>query len=812
MRGLNRSRMLHANPSHIHNDSFHKKSQEHTEDTHSRVVLAPSILYLSLFLSASIAFGIGWTSRIALVVSNFEEKMDLEPASSPKSPLVVKKSALSVSTFNESFEVLFGAYIDETPHSDQEDAEIEANEPTPALPVPQVISGKTVPLTRYTWEEFPAPGSAEGNTVHIDRSTSGNVATQPKHDNTKPMISFVTANSSSNDVAEETAFEDEEVHLPSGQHLLIDIRHVSPSFLNSQHALATAMITLINESELTLLSYHCHSLVPVGVSCAGVLLESHIAFHTWPTEGVITLDLFTCGAKPLIPIVGSIERLFAVPPTLEERLAYGGKLNGNPLETSMVWSHKLRGFREEFSEGYDSMDNPLDYGLGHEVLNRLTFDLKDEVVSTATKFQHVDIFDVMEVPFRSYAFYQKSIARADDEITDSYEYCHPELFKPDRVLYLGGVLQSSFLGDAPYHEALVHPVMIAHHNPRRVAIIGGGEGATLREVLKHNTVEEVVMIDIDEELISLAKEHLKEWNDCSDLIDSNVQSCFDHPKASIYFCDAMKWFIDRFNDKSNDEMKFDVIIMDALDPNDAVDIVDELYTNTTFLQSLYNGLHDDGAFIVQLGEAPRLKSPPDEYGSFQNRARVIHTLESLGMETMHPYAEGHSGFFAPWTYLGAFRDGSMRSTWYRNPTEVDLQIEQRIFKTKSGSNPLRYFDGTSMQNYQIPPKSFEAIQCLIRPVECSVSNTESTRRVYSPFYERRFSYAKSARSKQASYNLDDVNTSDEELMKITDRSGKMDFRRKSYSSSLLFSRGLIGDVSNGPNTKAVVTRKVTTSV
>ncbi|EED96723.1 predicted protein, partial [Thalassiosira pseudonana CCMP1335] len=66
-----------------------------------------------------------------------------------------------------------------------------------------------------------------------------------------------------------------------GQHLLIDIKDVDSSFLNSEERVATAMIELINESKLTLLSYHCHSLVPIGVSCAGVLLESHVAFHTW---------------------------------------------------------------------------------------------------------------------------------------------------------------------------------------------------------------------------------------------------------------------------------------------------------------------------------------------------------------------------------------------------------------------------------------------------------------------------------------------------------------------------------------------------
>ena len=78
---------------------------------------------------------------------------------------------------------------------------------------------------------------------------------------------------------------------------------------------------------------------------------------------------------------------------------------------------------------------------------------------------------------------------------------------PDKILFLDGVEQSSLHGEAAYHEALVHPAMLTHNNPKRVAIIGGGEGATLREVLKHKSVEHVVMIDIDKELINLCREH-----------------------------------------------------------------------------------------------------------------------------------------------------------------------------------------------------------------------------------------------------------------------------------------------------------------
>ena len=71
-----------------------------------------------------------------------------------------------------------------------------------------------------------------------------------------------------------------DLHLPAGQHLLVDIKDVDPSFLDSEEQLARTMIKIVDELKITLLSYHCHTLEHVGVSCAGGILESHVAFHT----------------------------------------------------------------------------------------------------------------------------------------------------------------------------------------------------------------------------------------------------------------------------------------------------------------------------------------------------------------------------------------------------------------------------------------------------------------------------------------------------------------------------------------------------
>jgi hypothetical protein len=316
--------------------------------------------------------------------------------------------------------------------------------------------------------------------------------------------------------------------------------------LNSEEKLAKAMIDLVEMSGLTMLSYHCHRLQPVGVSCVGVLLESHISLHTWPIPGAICLDLFTCGPNSLLPILPAIERFFGVPRV--------PAVHGSIVEKPFVqWAYKLRGFRNEKPSRSDGDIAQFLHGW-------LEFDMKSLVTSVDTPFQKIDIYDIINPRFHSLHEYRSSLA--NDE---SYFALHPELFRPDRVVYLDGIMQSRFYGEAAYHEALVHPAMITHTNPKRVAIIGGGEGASLREVLKHKTVETVTMIEIDKLMVNVSKQYLPEWSDCSMILGSKP-SCFDDPRAEIHYVDAVTWFAERFaeNDNVDPKDKYDVIIMDAL--------------------------------------------------------------------------------------------------------------------------------------------------------------------------------------------------------------------------------------------------------
>jgi len=134
--------------------------------------------------------------------------------------------------------------------------------------LPKPIAIHDVPLTTFTSTHFPQDAARTSHTVHIDRQ-------------------LMTRKVEEDDYSAITSSSDEEVHLPSGQHLLIDIKNVDSNFLNSEQLLAEAMVQLVNESKLTLLSYHCHSLIPMGVSCVGVLLESHVSTYVYTFDHIL---------------------------------------------------------------------------------------------------------------------------------------------------------------------------------------------------------------------------------------------------------------------------------------------------------------------------------------------------------------------------------------------------------------------------------------------------------------------------------------------------------------------------------------------
>ncbi|MGH8103102.1 MAG: polyamine aminopropyltransferase [bacterium] len=182
-------------------------------------------------------------------------------------------------------------------------------------------------------------------------------------------------------------------------------------------------------------------------------------------------------------------------------------------------------------------------------------------------------------------FYGVSLAVNREILHTRSEFQDIFLFENDRwgkVLVLDGAVQLTEGDEFFYHEALVWPPMLLHPDPRRVLIIGGGDGGTLEEVLKFPTVETVMQVEIDPAVVEIAKTHF----------DSVHHGAFDDPRVHLVIADAAKFV-------PADPERYDVILMDTSDP---VGPSEPLY-DKIFLARVRDHLTAGGILGMQSGSA-----------------------------------------------------------------------------------------------------------------------------------------------------------------------------------------------------------------
>ncbi|KAL7525928.1 hypothetical protein ACHAXR_001221 [Thalassiosira sp. AJA248-18] len=265
--------------------------------------------------------------------------------------------------------------------------------------------------------------------------------------------------------------------------------------------------------------------------------------------------------------------------------------------------------------------------------------------------------------------------------------------------------------------------MFAHPHPKNVAIIGGGEGATLREVLRHKTVEKATMIELDEKVVEVSKEHMPYLSNCTDIVGS-APSCYDDSRANLIIADAFKYFVD-----NQFEGEFDVLVVDTKDPEEH-----EEFTNPEVVNALVESLTSNGVMAVHIGIAPSIVDPRADKGVNRRREHLINNLEANpGIASVHIYEEAHCGFWEPRSFLVACRDVSCRKRWYAETDEVDYQIYERIGGTKSGGGPsLVHFDGATQRSFHMPPRAWESIYCHREPepFECAYRGLDLDKDLY----------------------------------------------------------------------------------
>lgn len=235
------------------------------------------------------------------------------------------------------------------------------------------------------------------------------------------------------------------------------------------------------------------------------------------------------------------------------------------------------------------------------------------------------------------------------------------------ALFLDGAPQSALADEFVYHEALVQPALLAHPEPRRVMIAGGGEGATLREVLRHPSVERATMVDIDGELVDLVRRYMAPMH----------AGALDDPRADVVIGDALAYIREH-------EVGYDAIVIDLVDPSDDGPIA-ELYTED-FYRLAASRLNEGGILVTQA-----YSFALNNLGWF---ARIAETL-ARAFPLVRPYRAEVPFFKDSWGFCTA--------SFVRDPAALSAETVDTLLAER-GLVDLRHYDGITHTSMFALPK------------------------------------------------------------------------------------------------------------
>lgn len=235
-----------------------------------------------------------------------------------------------------------------------------------------------------------------------------------------------------------------------------------------------------------------------------------------------------------------------------------------------------------------------------------------------------------------------------------------------RVMALDGAIQTTERDEFIYHEMLAHVPLFSHPAPKRVLIIGGGDGGILREVLRHPGVEQVTQVEIDAAVIALCREYFP----------AHSAGAFEHPKAEIIIGDGIAFV-------NETEHRFDVILSDSTDPMGPAEVL----FSERFYQGVARCLNPGGIFAAQNG-VPFLQR--QEAVDSCQRLRHLFADVSLFTAAVPTYAGGHMAL--AW----ACRDAGLRTGLAR--ATLEQRFRAAAFRTRY-YNPAMHLAAFALPQY-----------------------------------------------------------------------------------------------------------------
>ncbi len=283
-----------------------------------------------------------------------------------------------------------------------------------------------------------------------------------------------------------------------------------------------------------------------------------------------------------------------------------------------------------------------------------------------------------------------------------------------------------------FHESLVHPAMIVHPEPVNIAVIGGGDGGVIHELLKYESVESITVIEMDELIIDISKQYLPALSDCSHLLGV-TDICFDDERVNVINEDGAAWFIDHFGPSATKESpvaQFDVVVMDV---TDVIANNKSPYYQKDVLTAILTSLSENGTLTAPLGECHSIHDPRAELSEFAPREEFMKILENDdNVGAMFVYEEAHLGEEEPFAFLTLCKNAKCREAFYADVMVIDYEIKARMRDNRDDKPILSHFDGATHYSFQIPPRAWEEVYCrrYPQPFECGYRGLDPTKELF----------------------------------------------------------------------------------
>jgi spermidine synthase len=400
-----------------------------------------------------------------------------------------------------------------------------------------------------------------------------------------------------------------------GRHILVEFLGCNSNILNDVSVIEKGMVSAAEKAGATVINSTFHHFSPWGVSGVVVIQESHLAIHTWPEYQYAAVDLFTCGdtVDPWVSF-DHLKKVF-------------GATNHSALEMYRGNINLLNRTDFEIVE-HGGVKQP-----GPKYSRTLWFTDRDDNQALSLKYTGDCLFN-QKSDFQSVRVFE----------TSAY----------GKMLTIDSCVMATERDEKHYHEMLVHPAFQLHPSPKKVLVIGGGDGGTIREVFRYSEVESVTMVEIDELVVKASKDFFPQ-----------LSSEFQNPKLNLIFDDGIAFV------KNAVTENYDVIIVDGADPRGPAE---GLFTKDFYLDC--QKALKPGGIVVAQGESPM----------FQEKAFVdLHHR----MQEVFGEQNAHVGlFFAP-TYPSGMWSIQLAKKGHLNPIEdLDKDKANHFAQTQN----LHYYD------------------------------------------------------------------------------------------------------------------------